>query len=126
MGFGGNMALFLAGPAGHRQVPDAALQLANGRISSTKGYRLRWPKKNLTRCPELVDHYNISHSLRRGFATWATVNGWDLKTPMTQVGWKDIRSVMRYIDPAISFGGMTAKHALELNTGTWTQLPAFQ
>lgn len=24
------------------------------------GYRLRWPKKNLTHCPGWVDHYNPS------------------------------------------------------------------
>ncbi|MCG7132071.1 tyrosine-type recombinase/integrase, partial [Pseudomonas aeruginosa] len=41
-----------------------------------------------------------SHSLRRGFATWATANGWDIKALMTYVGWKDIKSAMRYIDPA--------------------------
>lgn len=23
------------------------------------GYRLRWPKKNLTHCPGWVDHYNL-------------------------------------------------------------------
>jgi site-specific recombinase XerD len=39
-----------------------------------------------------------SHSLRRGFATWATANGWDLKTTMEYIGWKDVRSAMRYID----------------------------
>lgn len=65
-----------------------------------------------------------SHSLRRGFATWATANGWDLKALMTYVGWKDIKSAMRYIDPAISFGGLAAKPALDLNAGTLTQLPA--
>lgn len=65
-----------------------------------------------------------SHSLRRGFATWATANGWDLKALMTYVGWKDIKSAMRYIDPAISFGGLAAKPALELNAGTLTRLPA--
>ncbi len=64
-----------------------------------------------------------SHSLRRGFATWATANGWDLKALMSYVGWKDIKSAMRYIDPAISFGGLAAKPALELNTGALTQLP---
>ncbi len=63
-----------------------------------------------------------SHSLRRGFATWATANGWDLKALMTYVGWKDIKSAMRYIDPAISFGGLAAKTALELNTSTSTHL----
>lgn len=65
-----------------------------------------------------------SHSLRRGFATWATANGWDLKALMTYVGWKDIKSAMRYIDPAISFGGLAANSALEINTGTLTELPA--
>ncbi len=38
-----------------------------------------------------------SHSLRRGFASWATANGWDLKTLMNYVGWKDIRSAMLYL-----------------------------
>ncbi|MGU0824484.1 hypothetical protein ACSEO6_32010, partial [Pseudomonas aeruginosa] len=31
----------------------------SGRINSTMGYRLRWPKKNLTHCPGWVDHYNV-------------------------------------------------------------------
>jgi len=44
-----------------------------------------------------ADHFS-SHSLRRGFATWATANGWDLKTTMEYIGWKDVRSAMRYID----------------------------
>jgi integrase len=59
-----------------------------------------------------------SHSLRRGFATWATDNGWDLKALMTYIGWKDIKSAMRYIDPAISFGGLAAKRTLESNVST--------
>ncbi|MGI0869285.1 hypothetical protein ACRCQM_27820, partial [Pseudomonas aeruginosa] len=28
-----------------------------GRINSTTGYHLRWPKKNSTHCPGWVDHY---------------------------------------------------------------------
>ncbi|MBI6603846.1 site-specific integrase [Pseudomonas sp. S4_EA_1b] len=47
-----------------------------------------------------------SHSLRRGFASWATANGWDLKALMTYVGWKDIKSAMRYVE-ATPFLGMT-------------------
>ena len=43
-------------------------------------------------------HQFSSHSLRRGFASWATVNGWDLKTLMNYIGWKDVRSAMRYVD----------------------------
>ncbi|RRV10764.1 hypothetical protein EGJ27_03915 [Pseudomonas sp. v388] len=39
-----------------------------------------------------------SHSLRRGFASWASGSGWDLKSLMTYVGWRDIKSAMRYID----------------------------
>ncbi|WP_232451528.1 site-specific integrase [Burkholderia ubonensis] len=41
-----------------------------------------------------------SHSSRRGLATWANSNGWDLKMLMEYVGWKDVRSAMRYIDAA--------------------------
>ncbi|WP_230949048.1 tyrosine-type recombinase/integrase [Burkholderia diffusa] len=50
-----------------------------------------------------------SHSLRRGFATWANSNGWDLKMLMEYVGWKDVRSAMRYIDAADPF----AQHRIE-------------
>ena len=39
-----------------------------------------------------------AHSLRRGFANWATDNGWDLKSLMEHVGWRDAKSAMRYID----------------------------
>ena len=39
-----------------------------------------------------------SHSLRRGFATWANAQGWDTKSLMNYVGWKDVQSAMRYID----------------------------
>ncbi|WP_322617100.1 site-specific integrase [Pseudomonas sp. BIC9C] len=46
-----------------------------------------------------------SHSLRRGFATWAHQSGWDLKSLMSYVGWKDMKSAMRYIE-ASPFLGM--------------------
>lgn len=39
-----------------------------------------------------------SHSLRRGFAGWASANGWDLKELMEHVGWRDASSALRYID----------------------------
>jgi integrase len=48
------------------------------------------------------------HSLRRGFATWASANGWDVKALMSYIGWKDMKSAMRYIDPALSFGSLAA------------------
>jgi integrase len=44
-----------------------------------------------------ADTYS-SHSLRRGFAGWASSNGWDLKELMEHVGWRDVSSAMRYID----------------------------
>lgn len=44
-----------------------------------------------------------AHSLRRGFATWATSNGWDIKTLMQYVGWKNVQSALRYIDSADPF-----------------------
>jgi len=44
-----------------------------------------------------------SHSLRRGFASWATRNGWDVKSLMAYVGWRDPSSAMRYIDSTDRF-----------------------
>ncbi len=52
----------------------------------------------------MADEFS-SHSLRRGFAGWATANGWDLKTLMEYVGWKDVKSAMRYIDGTNPFVG---------------------
>lgn len=46
---------------------------------------------------ESADLYS-AHSLRRGFANWATSNGWDLKTLMEYVGWKNVQSAMRYVE----------------------------
>ncbi|MBI3730557.1 MAG: tyrosine-type recombinase/integrase, partial [Burkholderiales bacterium] len=54
------------------------------------------------------DDYS-AHSLRRGFANWATGNGWDLKTLMEYVGWKSVQSAMRYIDAVDPF----AQHRIE-------------
>lgn len=49
------------------------------------------------------------HSLRRGFASWATSNGWDLKMLMEYVGWKNVHSAIRYIESADPF----AQHRIE-------------
>lgn len=43
------------------------------------------------------DQYS-SHSLRRGFAGWANANSWDIKELMEYVGWRDIKSAVRYLD----------------------------
>ena len=39
-----------------------------------------------------------SHSLRRGFAQWAGMSGWDIRELMSYVGWRDVKSAMRYLD----------------------------
>ncbi len=39
-----------------------------------------------------------SHSLRRGFAQWAGMSGWDLRELMNYVGWRDVKVAMRYLD----------------------------
>lgn len=49
--------------------------------------------------PELYS----GHSLRRGFATWASANGWDVKMLMDYVGWKDVHSAMRYVESVDPF-----------------------
>lgn len=53
------------------------------------------------------------HSLRRGFANWATSSGWDLKTLMQYVGWRDVRSAMRYIESADPFAVLRTEQALQ-------------
>lgn len=46
---------------------------------------------------ESPDHYS-THSLRRGFASWASANNWDLKSLMEYVGWRDPKSALKYIE----------------------------
>jgi len=58
-----------------------------------------------------------SHSMRRGFATWASANGWDIKALMGYVGWKDMKSALRYVDSSVSFGGLAVRSGtVRLNT----------
>lgn len=49
-----------------------------------------------------TDAYS-GHSLRRGFANWAASEGWDMKSLMEYVGWRDIKSAFRYLDATIPF-----------------------
>jgi site-specific recombinase XerD len=53
-----------------------------------------------------------SHSLRRGFASWANSSGWDLKTMMEYIGWKDVRTAMSYIEAADPFSKSLINSAL--------------
>ncbi|WP_297836110.1 site-specific integrase [Pseudomonas sp.] len=54
-------------------------------------------RQALARAGIAAEQYT-SHSLRRGFATWAHQSGWDLKSLMSYVGWKDVKSALRYIE----------------------------
>ncbi|WP_194726236.1 tyrosine-type recombinase/integrase [Noviherbaspirillum malthae] len=62
--------------------------------------------------PELYS----GHSPRRGFATWASANGWDVKMLMEYVGWKDVHSAMRYVDSADSFARHRISEMLALDS----------
>ncbi len=64
------------------------------------------------------------HSLRRGFAAWADANGWDVKTLMEYVGWKEIKSAMRYLDGADSFVRDRIEAGLALPAPAPLALPA--
>lgn len=45
-----------------------------------------------------------AHSLRRGFATWASENQWSSKALMDYVGWRDVQTAARYIEGDAPFG----------------------
>lgn len=64
-----------------------------------------------------VEEYS-GHSLRRGFASWATSNGWDIKTLMEYVGWKDLHSAMRYVEAADPFAQQFAQHVAHVEAPT--------
>lgn len=56
-----------------------------------------------------------SHSLRRGFATWAYSEGWDIKALMEYVGWRDLKSALRYVESSAPFErAMTVTVAADL------------
>lgn len=63
-----------------------------------------------------------SHSLRRGFASWANANGWDVKALMEYVGWRDVHSAMRYLDGGDPF----ARQRIEASLPIVPALPAPQ
>lgn len=52
------------------------------------------------------------HSLRRGFANWAASNGWDVKSLMEYVGWRDIKSALKYLDASVSFAKDRMEHSM--------------
>ena len=60
---------------------------------------------------EAADAYS-GHSLRRGFANWAASDGWDVKSLMEYVGWRDIKSALRYLDASVSFAKDRMEHGM--------------
>lgn len=52
------------------------------------------------------------HSLRRGFANWAASDGWDVKSLMEYVGWRDIKSALRYLDASVTFAKDRMEHGM--------------
>ena len=55
-------------------------------------------------CSGLDGERYSSHSLRRGFATWASCNQWSTKALMSYVGWRDAKAALRYVEPEMPFG----------------------
>lgn len=45
-----------------------------------------------------------THSLRRGFATWASENQWSSKALMDYVGWRDVKTALCYVETDAPFG----------------------
>jgi integrase len=80
--------------------------LADGGINSNS--LIPMLRRIFTQAGVPSDIYS-SHSMRRGFATWASANGWDIKSLMSYVGWKDIKSALRYVDAGSSFGGLAMR-----------------
>lgn len=69
------------------------------------------------------DDYS-GHSLRRGFAAWADANGWDVKSLMEYVGWKDVHSAMRYLNGSDPFARERIEHGVASHTRALAALPA--
>lgn len=66
----------------------------------------------LTRTGVPEGHLYSGHSLRRGFANWASEQGWDLKGLMEYVGWRDVKSAMRYAPSGAAHAGRRINAAL--------------
>lgn len=58
-----------------------------------------------------------SHSMRRGFASWAIASGWDIKSLMSYVGWQDMKSALRYVEANAPFAGLAVNPQKQLGSG---------
>lgn len=71
-------------PLGRRTCADSRTAAHGQRAGSATGFADAGP--------------HSSHSLRRGFASGANDQGWDMKALMEYVGWHYVQSAMRYLD----------------------------
>ncbi|PMU07221.1 Tn3 family resolvase [Pseudomonas sp. FW305-20] len=69
-------------------------------------------RRALTRGGVAGERYS-GHSLRRGFATWATRNQWSPKALMEYVGWRDVHSALRYVEADAPFGNWRREDGAE-------------
>ncbi len=70
-------------------------------------------KKYTEKCGFPKTEFFSSHSLRRGFATAASQEGASLKAIMRQGRWKEVRTVLGYIDEAAEFQDNAAQTLLQ-------------
>ena len=64
-----------------------------------------------------VDPEGVStHSLRRGFAFWASESSWDLRSLMEYIGWKNVKNAQGYLPTRFNFGELSLQPRL-LNEG---------
>lgn len=63
------------------------------------------------------------HSLRRGFANWAATNGWDVRSLMEYVGWRDMKSALTYIDAAAPFVKDRIERTLSIGRPSQNSVP---
>lgn len=64
-----------------------------------------------------------SHSLRRGFASWAGANQWDLKSLMAYVGWKHMHSAQRHIEQGLQHAKSRRQETPLLSPPTLEETP---
>lgn len=57
-----------------------------------------------------------------GFAQWTNSNGWDVKTLMEYVGWRDVQLAMRYVDGADPFAQHRSRESGLVNESKVPQL----
>lgn len=72
-------------------------------------------KKYTKKCGFPKTEFFSSHSLRRGLATAASQQGASLKAIMRQGRWKEVRTVLGYIDEAAAFQDNAAQALLQKN-----------